>query len=233
MRSLLASLMLLSALAVVGARTPTPGATVPQDSDVVGQQRRSVTLPNASPAECPCADDDDRSPEAALPIEDLRHFLPSALDDFTHDDGAIWHAHGNQACKSGCAASNHPTLDLADGEFHRLLGEYASSPADENTPAFEALLYYGKQTRDLLAREGSTPLDEPHRRRLSRELARTHARISVRIVDGDERRRVWLPPTRVPLDRRHVFTMETVDLQPLVTSGTVKRVGQDYLWVRL
>jgi hypothetical protein len=117
--------------------------------------------------------------------------------------------------------------------LRRLLNEYSASDAGEITPAFEALLYYGKQTRELLTYDNLSLIDESHRQRLVQELARTHARISVRIIDADERRRVWLPPTRVPLDRRHVFTMETADLQPLVTSGTVKRVGQDYLWVRL
>jgi hypothetical protein len=37
----------------------------------------------------------------------------------------------------------------------------------------------------------------------------------------------------VPLDRRHVFKMDTKDLPPLITSGTVKRVGLHHLWTRL
>jgi len=45
--------------------------------------------------------------------------------------------------------------------------------------------------------------------------------------------RSWLPATRVPLDRRHEFDMEVHDVQRLITSGTVKRVGLDHLWTRL
>jgi len=37
----------------------------------------------------------------------------------------------------------------------------------------------------------------------------------------------------VPFDRRHVFEMKTNSLQPLVTSGTVKRVGLNHAWIRL
>jgi hypothetical protein len=45
--------------------------------------------------------------------------------------------------------------------------------------------------------------------------------------------RSWLDPTEVPFDRRHVFEMEASGVQPLVTSGTVKRVGLYHLWTRL
>ena len=40
-------------------------------------------------------------------------------------------------------------------------------------------------------------------------------------------------PERVPLDRRHVFELTPADLQPLVASGTVKRVGLHHIWTRL
>ena len=37
----------------------------------------------------------------------------------------------------------------------------------------------------------------------------------------------------VPLDRRHEFDMQVNNVQPLITSGTVKRVGLYHLWNRL
>jgi len=58
-------------------------------------------------------------------------------------------------------------------------------------------------------------------------------RISLRILDEAGRVRSRINGVRVPLDRRHVFEMENEGLQPLVTSGTVKRVGLDHLWTRL
>lgn len=234
MRSLGLSMALLIFLAVADVAPPAPRSTgSPGEMAAAALATRSTASPSRTD-DCLCASgaNGGNSAEVSPPANRDLPSLPT-LDDFSYDDRAHWHAHGKKMCQSGCAVSNHPTLDLSPAEFRRLTAEYAASPASESGPAFEALLYYGKQTRDLLARDGASPLDAEHVRRLTGELSRTHARVSFRITDADGRRRVWLPPTRVPLDRRHVFTMETVDLQPLVTSGTVKRVGQDYLWVRL
>lgn len=154
------------------------------------------------------------------------------LADFAHDSRASFHPHGTQVCASGCATSNHPTETLTAARFHQLLEQYMHEPL-ESSAALDALLYYGRQARDMLERDGAAPLDVPRAALLKRELARTHARVLVRVVDADNRIRAWLPATAVPLDRRHVFEMETSGVQPLVTSGTVKRVGLDYLWTRL
>lgn len=236
MRGLGPPIVLLVFLAATNVPSPASRSTNSAgDSASVLLGRRAISSPTTTDG-CFCLSNEDanggKSVEASpFAIGDLA--LLTSLDDFSYDDRAHWHAHGKQMCQSGCAVSNHPTRDLSRAEFRRLVAEYGASPAGESGPGFEALLYYGKQTRDLLARDGASPLDAEHVRRLTRELSRTHVRVSFRITDADGRRRVSLPPTRVPLDRRHVFTMETVDLQPLVTSGTVKRVGQDYLWVRL
>ncbi|MEO8498964.1 MAG: hypothetical protein ABI614_28200, partial [Planctomycetota bacterium] len=68
---------------------------------------------------------------------------------------------------------------------------------------------------------------------LKYELARDHAEIEIRVVDALERVRASLPATDVPLDRRHEFELDTYELQPMIASGTVKRVGRDFLWTRL
>jgi hypothetical protein len=122
---------------------------------------------------------------------------------------------------------------LTADEYHRLLRQFAREPMSEESAALETLLYYGRQARELLVREGAAPLDDARAAFLSRELEVTHALIAFRIVDEQGLRRVWMPPTRVPLDRRHEFHMEVEDLPPLITSGTVKRVGLSHLWNRL
>jgi hypothetical protein len=154
-------------------------------------------------------------------------------DDFRSDDRAAFHPHGQRFCASGCTVSNHPTRELTKSLFRQLLAEYAQQPMDETSLALESLLYYGRQARQLIESEGVGPLDSERAAALRRELSRTHARISIRAVDERDAVRASLPPTRVPLDRRHVFRMDTNDLQPLVTSGTVKRVGLHHLWNRL
>jgi len=153
--------------------------------------------------------------------------------DFSHDIRATFEPHGNQVCASGCAASSHPTGELLDFEFDELKNQYALGPMDQTNRALETLLYYGPQTRAMLESHGSFPLDFKRLDFLQHELAKTHAFISFRIVDENGIVRTYMPPTRIPLDRRHVFEMETHNLPGLVTSGTVKRVGLHHLWTRL
>lgn len=153
--------------------------------------------------------------------------------DFTSDSRAQFHAHGAQVCASGCAASRHPTNELTKSKYLWLLKQFAEEPMSEDSPALESLLFYGRQTLVWMNRLGTEPLDKKRTAFLKRQLTRTHALISFRIVDEHGETRVFMPPTRVPLDRRHEFRMETKDLPPLITSGTVKRVGLHHLWTRL
>jgi hypothetical protein len=159
---------------------------------------------------------------------------PSALlNMFGHDPRALFHAHGQKVCASGCAASNHPTETLTKARFKQLMSEFSGQPIDETSLAYETLLYYGRQTSDLISSEGFGKLDPLRARALWHELTRTHALIAIRVVDEFGEVRTSLPPTKVPFDRRHVFDMDTNRVQPLVTSGTVKRVGLYHLWTRL
>ena len=161
-------------------------------------------------------------------------FTSLVLDrDFEHDSQAAFEPHGNQVCASGCALSRHPTDKLSLKRFHQLTRQFSTAPLQGTSPPLEELLFYGPQTRQLIESFGVAALDTNRAGFLCDELKRTHARISLRVIDSNGDIRTWLKPTRVPLDRRHVFEMETKNLQPLVTSGTVKRVGLDHLWVRL
>lgn len=152
---------------------------------------------------------------------------------FTHDDSAVFEPHGEQICASGCAVSRHPTGKLTQRRFKKLLQKFSQAPLDESNSALEELLYYGPQTGQMIERFGSDGLGMEQARFLRKQLEYTHARISIRVVDQHGVVRTWLDHSLVPFDRRHVFEMETRDLQPLVTSGTVKRVGLNHLWTRL
>ena len=162
----------------------------------------------------------------------------SEVEAFLHDERAHFHPHGEKVCASGCAASNHPTATLTAEVFRNLMQQFAADEISENSLAFESLLYYGRQTKQFLARQGPAPLDSEHAQALRRELERSYARISIRVVEVDAAGKVVairssLPPTLVPLDRRHEFDMDVHGVQPLITSGTVKRVGLYHLWTRL
>ncbi len=154
-------------------------------------------------------------------------------DEFSHDASAHFHAHGDQVCASGCAASRHPTKTLTKPEFLRFIEAVSKRPLDADNKAYESLLYYGRQSLRMLNQHGVGRLAPLVEAQLRGELERTHVFISLRVIDEHGEIRTWLEPTRVPLDRRHEFTMETNRLPQLITSGTVKRVGLDHLWTRL
>lgn len=157
-----------------------------------------------------------------------RPLLHAALDG-----RALFEPHGEQVCASGCAVSRHPTEELSDASFEDLIQQYANEPMGEESQALETLLFFGPQSLQRLEQHGCGVLDQQRFDFLRQELQRTHARIAIRVVDESGVVRTWLPSTRVPLDRRHVFTMDVQNVQPLVTSGTVKRVGLYHLWTRL
>jgi hypothetical protein len=152
---------------------------------------------------------------------------------FSHDPQAIFHGHGEQVCASGCSLSRHPTGVLTNKRYRELLAQCNTGPLDADNLAFETLLYFGRQTQALVDTHGTLPLDRNESALLRRELNRQHATVSIRVVDDQGRIRSWVDTVSVPLDRRHVFAMETDGLPPLVTSGTVKRVGLNHLWTRL
>jgi hypothetical protein len=162
---------------------------------------------------------------------------PLIIDDTdtTSDPRAHFHPHGDQICASGCAASRHPTETLTIERFKKLAVEFDNSNVNGDQDclmALETLLYFGPQTRRMLDRFPRV-ISGKNRLALTEQLKTTHARISIRVVDEFGTIRSWIPPTRVPFDRRHVFEMESINLQPHVASGTVKRVGIDRLWTRL
>jgi hypothetical protein len=171
----------------------------------------------------------DPSAQAVLFPQNPHLFDP----DWTADDRASFHAHGTANCASGCGPHNHPTPLLTEAEYRRLLAEFAVGSMDESNPALEALLHYNRQTTALIRQVGTKPLDPQRAALLRRELSRDHALWYFRVVDEAGTVRAEMKDMRVPLDRRHVFDMEVRNLQPLITSGTVKRVGLHHLWTRI
>lgn len=155
------------------------------------------------------------------------------FDRFHHDSDAVFHAHGNQVCASGCALSNHPTPHLTRSHFEKLIAGFSVEALDENSKSLEELLFFGPQTARMIRQSDSVAIDGLRLAFLKRQLEYGHASVSIRVVDEHGEVRSYIDPTRVPFDRRHVFDMKANRVQDLVTSGTVKRVGLYHIWVRL
>lgn len=201
---------------------PSSSSTAKKAKTVVEQKSGKAVTPKQQNPDDPL-----------IPPIDFGNPVVSGNVDFRSDDRARFHAHGEKVCASGCAASRHPTGVLSKTKYFWLLRRFAEQPMTSDSSALETLLYFGRQTSGWMKLLGTKPLDEQRVALLKRELKRTHALISFRIVDEYGITRVHMPPTRVPLDRRHEFKMSVKDLPPLITSGTVKRVGLHHLWTRL
>ena len=157
----------------------------------------------------------------------------TTTDLLAHDSKALFEPHGDQICASGCAASRHPTKTLTQAHFEQLLVELTYEPLNQTNNALEELMYFGPQTRQMIETHGVGDLDSQRAEFLWDQLKYDRAEVSIRVLDDSGNVRTWIEPTTVPFDRRHVFEMETNNVQPLVTSGTVKRVGLNHIWARL
>lgn len=202
-------------------------ATAPDKSSKATDSKDAATPPGPPLSRRGMEDD------PLVPPIDFGNPAVGGLHDFSSAHRARFHAHGEKVCASGCAASRHPTGVLSKAKYRWLLRRFAEQPMNEDSPALENLMYFGRQTTAWMKLLGTEPLDEARVELLERELKKTHAFISFRVVDEHGVVRTHMPPTRVPLDRRHEFNMEVKDLPPLITSGTVKRVGLHHLWTRL
>ena len=186
-------------------------------------------------------DHEDENESGLVPPIRLPGMLPSQpmtpgqllSDEFAHDSAALFEPHGEELCASGCAASRHPTEKLSLEHFEDLLVAYTYEPMDQTNNALEELLYFGPQTRKMIELHGVGNLDSTRAEFLWEQLKYNRAKISIRVVDDSGEARTWIEPTEVPFDRRHVFEMKTKNVQALVTSGTVKRVGLNHIWCRL
>ena len=132
-------------------------------------------------------------------------------------------------CKT-CSDHGEAVGVLTRAEFRVLLAQFAAVPVGCESDALDALLFHGARTRTLVAQ--SHGLAASHRAYLERELSRDHARLSVRVVAEDGTERIRLD-RRVPLDIKQHLHGTTRGLQNPEISGTVRRVGLDYVWGRL
>lgn len=139
---------------------------------------------------------------------------------------------GVEVCATGCSAVPALDKDLTEAKFRELIAAYRTQPMSAESEALEALLFHGEATRALLE-TARFELDEEREAFLRAELAITHARVDVRVIDVHGKERMHLGESRFPLGvKEHVHAHETSALQAPEVSGTVHRVGVKHLWAR-
>lgn len=122
---------------------------------------------------------------------------------------------------------------LTRSDFDALIADYAWQPVSSDSPALERLLYHGEQVREMLESYGELRLDPERRAFLDRELSRSTATVSFRIVDEHGVVRARLDEARVTIGvKAHLRAEITRDLQVPEFSGTVIRTGLAHLWTR-
>jgi hypothetical protein len=138
-----------------------------------------------------------------------------------------------KGCAGGCAAAHPQKFDIAPEKIEELLAAMAAQPAGATSPELETLLFHGTTVARYLETYGTDPLGEAQAKFLLSELERTHAMLEVRVVDEDGVVRAYLPETRVPIGSQfHMEMPETTDLPVPEVSGSLARVGVNYVWSR-
>jgi hypothetical protein len=137
-------------------------------------------------------------------------------------------------CASGCAVVPDAVRKVLDDDaLDALLVTYADSPAGEDSDALSELLFYASQTRARLAEDDRPTLPGDHEAVLRRELARTTARIELRVIDEHGQVRAWMDATRVPLGEKQHIHLDNKNLPGVTASGTVLRTSLYHLWTRI
>ena len=137
-----------------------------------------------------------------------------------------------EECTTGCSLAKHKIPDFTPDDYLQAIADYAGQPHDADTKPLETLLFYGSRTLQLMQRFGTEGLPSSHLVFLRRELSRTHARVSIRLIDANDRVRVSYGPSRVPLGQKQHLQAVTLADQSLEFNGTVMRVGLYHLWSR-
>ena len=133
---------------------------------------------------------------------------------------------------SSCGDARHPTPPLLKEEYLSLIARYALEPVHDSA-ALDSLCFYGVQTRDMLNLYGADGLDNERAALLSAEVSRTHAYLSVRVIDTNGVVRVNLARQKVQIDERNHYAVTDVhNVIPPEVSGTIKRVGLHHIWAR-
>jgi hypothetical protein len=138
-----------------------------------------------------------------------------------------------RGCAGGCARAHLPDEKLAAEQIEPLLAAIAKQAPGEPSLQLDTLLFHGAKVAEYIDAYGHAPLTDAQARFLDAELAKKHAMLEIRLIDDQGAERARLDPTRVPLGIHFDLELSRAqDLQPPRVTGTLARVGVDYVWSR-
>ncbi len=141
---------------------------------------------------------------------------------------------GKEECTTSCSLAKHPVPPYTELDFEMARAKYAATkdPAAASE-GLETMLFYGAQTEEFLGKFGHGALSQEHQRVLRRELSRTEALVTLRLVDEeDDSVRAVYGPNAVPIGKKQHLATVGDGLLAMEFNGTVMRTGVNYLWSR-
>lgn len=138
-----------------------------------------------------------------------------------------------EECTTSCSLAKHPIPPYTELDFEMAREKYAAADPEVATEGLETLLFYGKQTEDFFVKFGHGELSDAHKLVLKRELSRTEANVTLRLVDEeDDSVRAIYGPSAVPIGQKQHLATVGDGLLAMEFNGTVMRTGVNYLWSR-
>lgn len=138
-----------------------------------------------------------------------------------------------EECTTSCSLKKHPIPPFTELDFEMARDRYAQAGPEDESEGLETLLFYGPRTTEFLAELGHGELSDKHRAVLTRELGRTEAEVTLRLVDEkDESIRAVYGPNPVPIGQKQHLATVGDGLVAMEFNGTVMRTGVNYLWSR-
>ena len=136
-------------------------------------------------------------------------------------------------CAAGCAVAEPAKPALSAAEISACLKKIAGQKLGEPSLELETLLFHAQNVISYVNDHGQGALSSDQSRFLKSELARTHARIQLRVVDADGKQRMNFD-RMVPIgEKQHLHAKAADGFAPPELGFTVQRVGLNHLWTRL
>ncbi len=139
-----------------------------------------------------------------------------------------------KGCQGGCALVRNKSDELSPLQIEALVNTATRLPVGEESDALDMLLFHDNEARAYFLSGDPANVSLEWVAWLRRELGRTTATFSLRMIDEQGVERARVPPTPMALGvKLHMQVNDGQHTGPFNANGTVVRVGRDHVWIRM
>jgi hypothetical protein len=139
-----------------------------------------------------------------------------------------------KGCQGGCALVRNKSDELSPLQIEALINTATRKPVGEESPELDMLLFHDNEARAYFLRGDPNGISPEWSTWLRRELGRTVATFSLRMIDEHGVERARVPETPMALGvKLHMQVDDGQHTGPFNANGTVVRVGRDHVWIRM